>query len=161
MSVKLGIPIQFEESPFPISGLKGAILDMAVEIRESIRIIQDLERDKTKKNIIDTGFLDRVDVVRERRVIVGSMGGHTSGIPNTQATFDDHAKAFSDAEGSLPWLTMLWAFEKELYSSKFWPPVKFHKELLSIEWAKLKFLRESWMELKDMGLIVRDEAALA
>jgi hypothetical protein len=81
MSVKLGIPIQFEESPFPISGLKGAILDMAVEIRESISIIQDLERDKTKKNIIDTGFLDRVDVVRERRVIVGSMGGHTSGIP--------------------------------------------------------------------------------
>jgi hypothetical protein len=161
---KLKVPIGYQAPKYRSqslysSGLRGVIGRAAKEMQESSGIISQLEDQvlATYTTNPNMAFLHDLNVIGERsdtHLVFGSAVGGTWCKSDPIAIAARRTQALDAAEKAHSLLSKLWSRETELYSGKFWPPINFHREQLQIETEKFNFLRNYWMELKDLGLIV-------
>jgi hypothetical protein len=158
MSCKLGILVEHQINSTRVLDLKHTLLDLATQIHDTIRepgLFLTIEH----MSFVDTSFLDDDDIIREGSVrqFDPPLNDGSMYDPNTQSVAScSQTEHFNAAEEAFSQVSSIRAMTKLAQSGEVQDTLDVRKHELTILRAKFKFLRDFWMELKAMGLVVAE-----
>jgi hypothetical protein len=157
MSCKLGIVVEHEIHLTRVLDLKHTLLDLATCIHDTIH---GLFLTTEHMSFVDTSFLeDDDDIIREgpAREFDPPLNDGSTNDPNTQSVaLCSQTEHFKAAEKAFSQVSSTRAMTKLAQSGEVQDTLDVRKHELAIMRAKFEFLRDFWMELKAMGLVVAE-----